>query len=369
MYRTYLPRTPQVGISNFRLCSHHLYTVMPRSSRPPSLLSRRAAACAAAALCLPSSPPGLAWLPSIAPPLSPRLDAATLTPLAALGVASDPGELRYPSWLKGTWRVRNSISGFSMPLGKVFVDDFLRASAIEDVDAAVPLTYTLSFVDAPPPPSEPALSVAQDRRFNAVEETAAFCSTDGLVVTSGRYDVTATHPHGLILLEVGDADPRKGGAGAVGSRKDSATRGATAQIEIDIVWAAWDAAASKGAFVTSELAVQRTTLPADEYFDQPAVDTSYLEIITRFERPTTSPVLTQPGSSRSTSTATTTTVRARNRLVQYLTLPGVPSGVESRERAAKLARLADGRAVSFFDYDWVMEKVTDDQGLGSGFPV
>ena len=32
-------------------------------------------------------------------------------------------------------------------------------------------------------------------------------------------------------------------------------------------------------------------------------------------------------------------------------------------------RLADGRAISFFDYDWVMEKVTDDQGLGSGFPV
>ena len=264
-------------------------------SRPPSLLSRRAAAYAAAAICMPCSPPGLAWLPSIAPPLSPRLDAATLTPLSALGVASDPGELRYPAWLKGTWRVRNSISGFSMPLGKVFVDDFLRATAIEDVDAALPLTYTLSFVDAPPPPSEPALRVAQDRRFNAVEETAAFCSTDGLVVTSGRYDVTATHPHGLILLEVGDADPRKGGGG---SRKDSAARGATAQIEIDILWATWDAAASKGAFVTSELAVQRTTLPADEYFDQPAVETTYLEIITRFERPNTSAAPTLRPSCR-----------------------------------------------------------------------
>ena len=52
----------------------------------------------------------------------------------------------------------------------------------------------LSFVDAPAPSAEPTLTVAQDRRLNAVEETAAFCRSDGLTVASGSYEVSARHP-------------------------------------------------------------------------------------------------------------------------------------------------------------------------------
>ena len=55
-----------------------------------------------------------------APPLSPRLDASTLSPLTAFGVPSRTGELHYPPYLLGTWRVTNTISGFAMPLGAAF---------------------------------------------------------------------------------------------------------------------------------------------------------------------------------------------------------------------------------------------------------
>ena len=228
-----------------------------------------------------------------------------------------------------------------MPLGAAFVDSFLRATAQEDVNAAESYSYTLSFVDAPPPEADPTLPVAQDRRFNAVEETAAFLSSEGVLVTRGAYEVSAAHPHGRISLEARDpnaAGDSKAGAAVVG-RGDSGT----SKIELSIEWAAWDESASAGAFVTSELAVQRTLLPADAYFDA-AVDTTFIEILTRFERP-------------SANARSATIVRARNRLVQYLSLPGIEPPAGSSSRARALERLANGRAVSFFDYDWVMEKL------------
>ena len=248
-----------------------------------------------------------------------------------------------------------------MPLGNAFVDGFTRATAQEDIDAAQTLEYTLRFVEATAPPLEPALSVAQDRRFNAVEETSAFLAGEGIVISSGAYEISAAHPHGRIALVV--RDPNSVGDSKAGS--DARRDAGQSSIELCIEWAAWDADASAGAFVTSELAIQRVTLPPDEYFDQAAIDTSYLEIITRFEKPTVS-----VGSASGTAAQRRprTIVKARNRLVQYLALPGVetPSaGQPSSSRARGLERLAAGRAVSFFDYDWVMEKIEEDQGSSS----
>ena len=66
-----------------------------------------------------------------------------------------------------------------MPLGEGFVDGFTRAVAEDDVAQATPITYSLRFVPATPPADDPTLCVAQDRRFNAIEETNAFLGADG----------------------------------------------------------------------------------------------------------------------------------------------------------------------------------------------
>ena len=98
--------------------------VHERSARPSSrhmrernilLSSRRTALLGAAALSVPVLQPPLPAF-GLLPPLSPRLDASSLTPLASL-VPSVAGELRYPSWMLGTWRVTNTVSSFTMPLG------------------------------------------------------------------------------------------------------------------------------------------------------------------------------------------------------------------------------------------------------------
>ena len=353
-------------------------------------LSRRAAigtAAAAASFGLPASSIVLT------PPLSPRLDAITLTPLSNL-VGSVPGDLRYPSWMKGTWRVRNSLSKFGMPLGSAFVDGFTRATAQEDIDAAQAYQYTLSFVSAPSPPGEPDLCVAQDRRFNAVEETGAFLSTDGLIVTDGLYEVTPSAPHGRILLSVGDANARGDSRAAeltsttgatslfvpaveLGLEQQPTVLAATSTnssttIDLRIVWAIWEQKASKGAFVTSELAVQTTKLPADDWNPNESYETSIFEILTRFERPV----------KRKSGKNGQEVVRARNRLVQYLSLPkedgsdefyyaSSPENVGDAEsaRAAKAREtLARGRAVSFFDYDWIMERAPEEEGGEFGTP-
>ena len=64
-------------------------------------------------------------------------------------------------------------------------------------------------------------------------------------------------------------------------------------------------------------------------------------------------------------TATSTTVRVRNRLVEYLSLPGVPPKPTASREARALERFAAGRAVSFFDYDWLMERVDESGGRRS----
>ena len=51
----------------------------------------------------------------------------------------------------------------------------------------------------------------------------------------------------------------------------------------------------------------------------------------------------------------------RNRLVQYLDLPGGDppggAGTGAKSRKAMAAIAAGGRSVSFFDYDWEMERI------------
>ena len=52
------------------------------------------------------------------------------------------------------------------------------------------------------------------------------------------------------------------------------------------------------------------------------------------------------------------------RLLPPRATAGVASPPASSPRAAKLERLADGRAISFFYYDWLLEKL-DTSSLGS----
>jgi hypothetical protein len=349
------------------------------------LSSRRTALLGAAALSVPVLQPPLPAF-GLLPPLSPRLDASSLTPLASL-VPSVAGELRYPSWMLGTWRVTNTVSSFTMPLGDGFVDAFTRAVAEDDVSQATPITYTLRFVPAAPPADDPTLCVAQDRRFNAIEETNAFLGGDGGEVRGATYEVSAAHPHGRLLLEVVDPPEEQGGRAGGGASPT------VSNLDIAFEWARWDRADS-GAFVTSELVRQRSRRPPSTYED--ALDEeSFLEILTSFKR--VPPPKKRPrGASPDAAAAPPEVIRVRNRLVQYLELrgvgdPPVPRGgsggggggggggssggggggsgeqtqipasrLAARERSAAAMRLlAAGRATSFFDYDWRMERVED----------
>ena len=268
-----------------------------------------------------------------------------------------------------------------MPLGSALVDSFTRAVAEEDIREAVEYNYALRFLQTTE--TEEAgmlLSCVQDRSFNAIEETSAFLGSDGGFVTRGNYEVTDQYPHGRLLLEV--AEPP--GGEQDGSRRSPGSGGGddggpSSTIELTFEWVQWDVTPS-GAFVTSELVRQRTTAPASMY-DLAQDETSYLEIITRFApeaprassaRRRTATVPSGEGGQPTPSVlAAPQTVRVRNRLVQYLTLPGVDDAsggddagreaamsMGSRSRRNQEARkaLAAGRAISFFDYDWVMRK-------------
>eukprot|EP00966_Prymnesium_polylepis_P275566 6366998-Prymnesium_polylepis.1 len=116
------------------------------------------------------------------------------------------------------------------------------------------------------------------------------------------------------------------------------------QTEIDILLAGWEETDSS--FVTSELTAQRQLLPSRAVGGaSEVVDTSFLELLTRFER---------PASERPQS------VRARYRVVQYLGLPGVAPPAASASRAARALEMqAAGQAVSILDYDLLMERVED----------
>ena len=290
---------------------------------------------------------------SSSPPLAPRLDARSLTPLSAFGLSSRNGDVRYPSWLEGTWRARNTIDGFSMPLGSAFVDTFTRAIAEEDVAIQEPLHYSLRYVLAPSGNDE-IESVAQDRRFNAVEETNAFLGPDGGTVRQCVYECCGPMaPHGRLVIEVADAADKDGGSGGGG--------GGT-RIELLIMWVQWGAASS-GAFVTSELVRQRVTRSPDAYEASAQDETTFLEILTRFE-----PERFAGGRPASQASAPQR-VRVRNRIANYLSLDGLgdsglaPQLARETEREARMT-LAAGRAVSFFDYDWMLVRAGD--GLGTG---
>jgi hypothetical protein len=349
---------------------------------PPPIPRRVAVLAASAGVLLPMQQSSAV----VVPPLSPRLDAKSLSPLSGFGVSSRAGELRYPSWLAGSWRVSNTIEQFTMPLGPALVDAFTRAVAEDDVDEAQTLQYTLRFMRVPPPgkadededekEEEGAIGefpVAQDRAFNAAQETDAFLGPDGGSVRGCQYEVTPLHPHGRLVLDVLDPPDEDGKRSSVSSR-----------VELTFEWVQWGVADS-GAFVTSELVRQRTTRPPTAF--APALDdTSYLEILTSFARaPPPAPrsrrrlAPTKRGIEGGGDGGRESVVRVRNRLVQYLELPRSAAGstssstprVRSRPNevaasgrdAEARAMLAGGRAVSFFDYNWKMERI--DAGIPS----
>ena len=269
-----------------------------------------------------------------------RLDADSLSPPSS-ALRSVAGDLRYPNWLEGTWRAACSSAGFSAPLGARFVAPELIAEARKKVQRE----YKLRFVSAPPPAGQPTLSVRQDRRFNLVEEERAFIASDGFVVEGGDYVCDAAHPHGRGLLTVLDANavPSQDGGGP--AARYAVTPSFRFQEELEVLWAAWEAAEPAGAFVTSELTVQRVLLPAPGRTSVEEASTSLLELLWRFER-------------RSARDDRPSSVRARYRVAEYLSLPGVAAAAASATRAARaLERQAAGQAISIIDYDLSLERI------------
>ena len=280
---------------------------------------------------------------------------------AALDSAS--GELRYPSWLKGTWRVSNTNGdpAISLPLGSKFVDPQL----VEAQEARKSRQYFSRFVDADDAADGAcgrvvaAMPVRQDRRFNTMQEESAFLGPSGFVVEQGAYACDAAHPHGSVLLQILDTDATaavRAPDDAASSRGYELVQKATfrSRSELDVVWAAWEAGMDDSFFTTSEMTVQREVLPATG--EELAI--AYLELLTRFERPT--PSVEQPA-----------TIRARYRVVQYLSFPELaPEGGARTTRAPTrstraeraLAKQAAGRAVAVLDYDLVMERVVAQAG-------
>lgn len=294
-------------------------------------------------------------------PLAARLATRSLS-LPQDIVPSFEGDLRYPTWLAGTWRVTNKAVGFTMPMGKRFVDPFLVTIAQQDLSAAKELTYTLRFNDQEQPPAaQPTLTVRQDRPFNTIAEERAFSASRGATVERGSYDCDAAHPHGRVLMAVRDDEP----SGVRGVERPpegiawEVRRVVRSQLELDIAWQRWEettTTASRGGaigggvgggdggggggggrFVTSELAVQRASLPSPS---SQMIDESFLEILTSFEQPAAAD---QP-------------VRARYRVAQYLSLPGVPPPKVTTPEARKLAKQAGFHAIALLDYEMTMER-------------
>lgn len=255
------------------------------------------------------------------------------------------GELQYPKWLAGKWRVTNTAVGFTMPLGARYVDPFLVQLAGEEVAASKTRQYSMRFVDDVPPPVAPALSVRQDQAFNSMEEERAFTASRGATIERGLYAVDPAHPHGRIVMDVRDLDPSPGDAPQGAGWEVRKTF--RSQLELDVTWAAWEESRGSvgvdgsggGAFVTSEIAVQRVRLPQER-----GVVESYLELLTRFERPS----------------ASSSTVRAQYRVVEYLSLPGLPDVPTAQSASARrLAKQAADQAVALLDYELIMERVAD----------
>jgi hypothetical protein len=237
------------------------------------LVSRRALLLAVTAVSAPSRSKAL----DVAPLLS-RFDTTSLSPLSE-SVPSAAGDLRYPAWLAGTWRVENTAAGFSMPLGSRFVNPYVIRIAEKEVSTAKKEQYLLRYVDgAVPPEGQPSLMVRQARPFNTIQEERASGAARGSKVERGTFACNAAHPHGRILLDV--LDEQTDGVESSGGSWE-ALRVFRHQMELDIGWAAWESAVSttttgsSSVFVTSELAVQRALLPSRP------IDESFLEILMR----------------------------------------------------------------------------------------
>ena len=119
------------------------------------------------------------------------------------------------------------------------------------------------------------------------------------------------------------------------------------KLELKTVWAQWEGGTVGGsdAFTTSELVVQRILLPLSgairDAAQQRVLDTSYLEILTQYERPQMDATGGLPSR-----------LHARQRVVQYTAMPGMTTPMTARERDAA------GAATLLLDYDWELQRLT-----------
>ena len=311
------------------------------------------------ALLLAIVAPTIAWPSSardaLPQSLSSRLDAGMLSLPADKFPSSTSGDLRYPSWLAGKWHVTTTARDFSMPLGRRYVVPSLVRVSQQDLATKRQLQYSMTFTDgAADGTNDGELTVQQSRAFNVIQEENAFTASRGSTVERGSYVCDQAHPHGRVLLDVRDDKPlgRESSTSGLDKYASWEVRNVVrSQLEFDITEAAWevstgDDSVTGDAFVTSELAVQRALFPSR------TIDETFLEILMRFERPSVPPkaeaTLAEPVQP--------TTVRARYRVAQYLSLPGVEPRLASTDAERNLARQAANRAVALLDYDLEMVK-------------
>lgn len=339
----------QAGASSLPLARSERIKISRWMTRlaPTFAASRRAVVCAITAGLSASFSPRCSHA---ATTLSDRFDSSgLLMPPLLSGMESLPGDLRYPSWLAGTWRVTNTNSdpAITFPLGPKFVDPLL----VEEVQRTSSRRYQMRFVqdaDSACGPPEDGLPVRQDRRFNNVQEEGAFTAPSGFVIERGAFACDAAHPHGMVLLDRIDTDA----TGAVRPRAVSTAIGGgpspayevvqrvtlRSRSELDILWAACEQV-GEDAFLTSEFTVQRETLSSGE-----ELGISFLELLTKFERPAGAE---QP-----------MTARASYKVIQYLSSPpGISRKAPSSRVERALEREAAGRAVAILNYDLLLERV------------
>uniref|UniRef100_A0A7S4J4E8 Uncharacterized protein n=1 Tax=Prymnesium polylepis TaxID=72548 RepID=A0A7S4J4E8_9EUKA len=137
--------------------------------------------------------------------------------------------------------------------------------------------------------------------------------------------------------------------------EDGAT-GPRTTIQLEVQWCQWQQLPD-GAFLTDEMILQRVTTSGEP--GQPEIaEATLIESITRFEPPL------QAARRGDRNPAPPGSVRARNRLAQYLLPSPAQQGGGALDpggaRAAKMAALAAGRAVTMFDYEWRLTPTAED---------
>eukprot|EP00929_Paragymnodinium_shiwhaense_P027272 TRINITY_DN16044_c0_g1_i2.p1 TRINITY_DN16044_c0_g1~~TRINITY_DN16044_c0_g1_i2.p1 ORF type:complete len:401 (-),score=68.54 TRINITY_DN16044_c0_g1_i2:351-1553(-) len=264
-----------------------------------------------------------------------RPDARLVVPRNAEAQANAEKAVLYPSWLFGEWQVTSKPDTFAEPLGSRFVDPDTHKAVKEDFDSKKQVRWRSRYywasldergqtmprnrlekaselyglaVAGPPPQEEmPVLPgpVVQFRSFNAAQEVQAFLGESG----SGNIISDAdprVHP-----LQVMVAFPVEGDENSVRTVK-LRMEGASTELGRD-------------SFVSSELF--RQVISTDGEVDS----VGDYEIINEYK------LLSGDGSRAA----------VRSRTVKYL-VPGDELYEESK-----------GRAVSWLDYDWDIERVKD----------